>query len=247
MGQSEREVLHLEDGIKLDYSSPLARAKMLQCALAVGPLLESLINTLDGTLDGPLRLDMTGLDSVRASVIIAIRRCLDITTFQRSSSSQRSTAQGREGAGHGDERGRPGRDRDRSRYCGDDAARFATYGEGHCHTVTSVMTGFLYPFSELLGLDLQYREDTGGHHQWLDVVMRPSMVGLVVDLYRADGFAKAHKGHDGHHLLTTPTDEHYAGADASSSDYPCLKPRPLSGKPVVLSALEDGDVEDAPA
>lgn len=109
------------------------------------------------------------------------------------------------------------------------------------------MTGFLYPFSELLGLDLQYREDTGGHHQWLDVVMRPSMAGLVVDLYHADGYAKAHEGRDGSHLLVTPTDEHYTGADVSSSGYPCLKPRALSGKPVVVSALEDGDVEDMPA
>ena len=91
---------------------------MLQCALAVGPLVESLLaNTLDGALD------MAVLDSVRASAIVAIRRCLDITTFQRS------TAQGR-GSSTDAGQGRPGRDRDRTRYCGDDAARFATYGEG---------------------------------------------------------------------------------------------------------------------
>merc|ERR1719399_1671041 len=135
------------------------------------------------------RLDMAAVDSVRASAIVALRGCLDITTFQRR--------------GPKDVDGETlGRDRDRARYCGDDCARFATYGEGHCHTVTSTMAGFLYPFQELLGLDLQYREDTGGHHQWLDVVLRPNMTGLAIDLYRADGYEKTHGGPPNHLLIT---------------------------------------------
>lgn len=211
----ESEILHLEDGIRLDYSSPLARAKMAQCALALGPIVESLVDGPNG------KLDMAAVDAVRVDAIVALRRVLDITTFQR--------APKKDGSG--------GRDRDRGRYCGDDCARFATFGEGHCHTVTSTMAGFLYPFTELLGLDMQYREDTGGHHQWLDVVMRPNMTGLVVDLYRADGYAKTHDGPP-NHLLITPAEEHYADAWL-----PCCKPRPLSGKPVVVSAIEDGDVE----
>lgn len=79
--RSESEVMYLEDGIKLDYASPLARAKMVQCALALGPFLETLVKDEP---DGTCSLDVAALDAARISAIVALRCVLDITTFQRA-------------------------------------------------------------------------------------------------------------------------------------------------------------------
>mmetsp|Transcript_6615 Transcript_6615/g.11678 ORF Transcript_6615/g.11678 Transcript_6615/m.11678 type:complete len:110 (+) Transcript_6615:68-397(+) len=105
------------------------------------------------------------------------------------------------------------------------------------------MCGFLYPWGEQLGFDTQYREDTGGHHQWLDVVLRPSMTGFVIDLYRADGYAKTHDGPP-NHMLVTPAAVAYAGRNVDTSEYPCRQPRQLSARPVVVAVLEEGDVAE---
>uniref|UniRef100_A0A7S2F508 Uncharacterized protein n=2 Tax=Octactis speculum TaxID=3111310 RepID=A0A7S2F508_9STRA len=79
------------------------------------------------------------VDALRCKCVREVRACLNITTFQRSGDEERS--------------------RNRQRYCKDDAARFACYGEGHCHTVTSTMAAFLAPWCETLGMDICYRED----------------------------------------------------------------------------------------
>jgi hypothetical protein len=39
----------------------------------------------------------------------------------------------------------------------DSIGKIALYGQGNCHGCSSVMAAFLYPFSEILGIDLKYR------------------------------------------------------------------------------------------
>lgn len=39
----------------------------------------------------------------------------------------------------------------------DNVALMALNGQGQCHGVSSTMSAFLYPFTELLGIDLKYR------------------------------------------------------------------------------------------
>lgn len=203
--QSGDSVLYLEDGIRCRYSSSLARGKMCEIALRLCPLLEDLGRLLEQGAAA------SSLDEVRIDAVRAIRGCLDIRTFQRE---------------HG------GRDRDRARYCKDDAAKFAAFGEGHCHTVSSTMLAFLYPFAEVLGLDVFYREDAGGHHQWLEFCTRPSMCTFLCDLYREDG----PQGGAGL-LLAEPR---RPGDDR----IPALEPKVLTGRPIHTAPVEDGDISD---
>ena len=42
-----------------------------------------------------------------------------------------------------------------SRYCGDDIGRFAVNGQGHCHTMTSVMASFLYDEALHVAIELK--------------------------------------------------------------------------------------------
>lgn len=143
--------------------------------------------------DDPAATEETQLECVRC-----IRTCLDIVTFQR------------------------GLDRGRSCAMCDDAARFAVHGQGHCHTVSSVMCAFLYPWAPLLGLDLCYRggysfkdvnlddasildgevADKPERHQWLEVSLRPRMRRFAVDLWVQDA-------HMGEAALRWPAEEAY--------------------------------------
>ena len=107
--------LLLEDGVKIDYRKPLARAKMCEVALAIVPHAAALANAL-------ARDDYEASEAAQLACVVEIRKALDVTTFQR---------------------GGGGRARDRSRYCRDDAAKFAIGGEGHCRTVSSVLAAFL--------------------------------------------------------------------------------------------------------
>ena len=54
---------------------------MVQCALALGPFLETLVKDEP---DGTCSLDVAALDAARVSAIVALRCVLDITTFQRA-------------------------------------------------------------------------------------------------------------------------------------------------------------------
>eukprot|EP00854_Cymbomonas_tetramitiformis_P010583 gene10583-12519_t len=125
--------VRLEDGIVLKKGSSLARAKFCEMALALRSVAESL--DFDASPEECERL--------QCEAVAAIRGCLDLNTFQRDDRN-RLVANGE-------------RFRDRDRYCGDDAARFAVHGQGHCHTVSSVMAVFLSAWQKALGIDLKYR------------------------------------------------------------------------------------------
>lgn len=165
-----RGAVQLEDGLRMDYSSPLARAKMCEVALALSPIVRD------------LDFGNGDCETLQLQAIEVVRSCLDIITFQR------------------------GLDRGRFSAMCDDAAKFMCRGQGHCHTVTSVMAAALYPFTAVLGLDLKFRGgfswnavnasdkasgevcvvDQPERHQWLEVTLRPSMRSFVVDLWVAD-------------------------------------------------------------
>jgi len=167
--------LQLEDGIRVDYDSPITRAKMCEIALTLVPLVRKM------DFDGELNT----LEDVQRHCVVAIRGCLDLITFQRGENGVL----------------KEGRTRDRQRYCGDNATQFALHGQGHCHTVSSVMGAFLYPWQDVLQIDLQFRggwhfgeklrndavQDSPEHHQWLEFSCRPTMGAFVCDIYKQDG------------------------------------------------------------
>jgi hypothetical protein len=169
--------LRLEDGIRCNYKAPLTKAKMCEIALALGPIAAQL----------DFDAEAAAIEALQLQAIRTVRGALDLTTFQRDPAgvAQIDAA----------------RSRDRTRYCGDNAARFAVRGQGHCHTVSSVMFAFLRPFAGPLGLDVKYR---GGFtfyktevvtkvanapemHQWLEISTRPSGTSYTCDLYAEDG------------------------------------------------------------
>merc|ERR1719424_585437 len=95
---------------------------------------------------------------------------------------------------------------------------------------------FLYPYAELLGMDVRYREDNGEHHQWIESTLRPRMTTWTTDLYHHDA---APPGND--RLLACPIAESYAGLNATCGGYPSAKRKVLSGKPILHAGVEDGD------
>ena len=196
--------LLLEDGVKLDYRKPLTRAKMCEIALALAPHAAALANAL-------ARDDFDSSEAVQLACVVAIRTALDITTFQR---------------------GGGGRARDRSRYCRDDAARFAIGGEGHCRTVSSVLAAFLLPWTQTLGFDLAYREDVRGRHQWLELTLRPRMRSFVCDPYRAS----PSRASGGGRLLALPVEEAYG----FEWDFPCSTPT-IGGRRIGVVELTPSD------
>lgn len=173
--------LHLEDGVRCDYASPLCRAKMCEIALALAPIVGDANFDFSAAARGDD--DSDPCCALQRRAVLAIRSCLDITTFQRDEDD----------ALHGGKQRRA-----TSRYCKDSAARFAQHGQGHCHTCASVMAAFLYPWTTLLGIDLRYRggmsiysdttvADAPETHQWLDFTCRPSNRSYVCDLFVDDG------------------------------------------------------------
>jgi len=223
--QDNDPVLHLEDGITCKYGSKIARGKLAEIALVLSPVMEEIGNVLKQE-----PATSPKVDALRCKCVREVRACLNITTFQRSGDEERS--------------------RNRQRYCKDDAARFACYGEGHCHTVTSTMAAFLAPWCETLGMDICYREDSGGHHQWLEFTLRPSMRSFICDLYREDGPSGGHG-----YLLAVPVTTAYeaelvgegnaaSSSSAAASFYPpAPTPIVMSGHAIRLAALEEGDVD----
>uniref|UniRef100_A0A0G4G145 Kinesin motor domain-containing protein n=1 Tax=Chromera velia CCMP2878 TaxID=1169474 RepID=A0A0G4G145_9ALVE len=205
-GKPPGSTLQLEDGIRIDFSSGAARAKMCEIAMALGPLVENLDFS-----EGEKTVEIQ-LECVRT-----IRKCLELTTFQQDDG---------------------GRSRDTTRYCKDDAALFASYGQGHCHTVSSVTCSFLLPWSRLLGIDVKYRggwtfygdggspvEDVPERHQWIEFTLRPSNQSFVCDLYADDSPRCLRDGK----MLTMPMSEAYA-----QEMYPNGKLLVLSGANVTV-------------
>jgi hypothetical protein len=106
-----------EDGLCIDYKSPIVRAKMCEISIRLSDLVRE--------LDFDVCTERITLKQIEA--IHIIRDCIDMNTFQKDNGT---------------------RERNRERYCGNDIGRFAVFGQGHCHTVTSVMAAFLWPFSK---------------------------------------------------------------------------------------------------
>jgi hypothetical protein len=125
----------LEDDIKVNYSSPLMKARMIEILL----LLEKdywkrrekiIMGDKEKMGDEPLPQSQEHmLKSVfaKAMNMQCLYEGLDKHRFCRTS----------------------------------DSAKLATFGTGHCHGLSSVMAALLYPFSHLLGI---YQRYTGGYH-----------------------------------------------------------------------------------
>ncbi len=111
-----------------NYNSLIARAKM--CEISLTLTLRPSVSSLDFPMADECQ------DKQLACVRV-IRRCLDLTTFMQPSA---------------------GRARDSHRYCKDDVFRFSVGGQGHCHTVTSVMAAILVAWSAVIGIDVKYRD-----------------------------------------------------------------------------------------
>lgn len=82
--------------------------------------------------------------------------------------------------------------------------RLVTYGQGHCHGLSSTMAGALHTFSHVLGIDVRYRRgyvlssaecDSDGvalptssvsnkydRHHWLELTYRPACTSVTCDL-----------------------------------------------------------------
>jgi hypothetical protein len=214
--------VQLEDGIWCDYARPATRAKMCEIAVALSPWVAQL--NFDGPAAECVRL--------QRQCLLSIRHCLDLITFQRDALGQ-LTSDGT-------------RVRDGARYCKDDAALFAIHGQGHCHTVSSVMAAFTYPWCALLGLELKYRG--GGHspihdagtpelHQWLEFTLRPSGQTFTCDLYRADATDDRDQQDA---LLNFPLEE----SVCALSLYPHGRLLVLSGCAMRLTSSHDDDIAE---
>lgn len=120
------------------------------------------------------------IESLQHKVIITIRRSLNLTSFYK-----------------GVIRERFGRT--------DCIGKMAINGQGQCHGLSSTISGFLFPFSEIFGIDILYRggfslvgsNKSDKHlrvfnniekHQWIQVNLRPGMNSYVVDLWYQEQF-----------------------------------------------------------
>ena len=161
-----------EDGLWVDYHRPLTKAKLWEIGCLLAPLAKA--------------IDFTRLDDcveLQKQVVETVYRAIDMNTFQRDENDE-LTADGEHA-------------RAQSRYCGDNIARFACGGQGHCHTVTSTLAAMLLPWCDLFGIDLKYRGgctihndgalcDSTESHQWLECTFRPTMESVVLDCYKED-------------------------------------------------------------
>lgn len=204
-------VLRLEDGMWADFASPLLRAELARVALALDTIFANDVAQAlqDHNCD-------SALDKARGAAIIALRDCLDVTSFARRSF----------------ERGR-----DRERYAKDDVAKMAAHGEGHCRTCSSCLAPFLWAFAELLAVDPHYCMDAGARHQWLQYETRPSMRSFSCDLYRDEDVYLS--GGTRGSMLVQAVEVAYQGPE---SFFPRDAPLDLSGRMVRSAPLEPTDL-----
>merc|ERR1719152_38068 len=207
-------VLRLEDGLWADFSSALLRAEMAYVAVALGRVFaREVAEALDVGSDD-------ALDAARGAAVVAMRRCLDLTSFAREGGAERG--------------------RDRQRYAKDDVAKYAAYGEGHCRTCSSSFAPFLWAFSELLCVDPHYCTDAGGRHQWLQFDARPSMRAFACDIYRDENAVQRGAAVGVH--LAEPVEEVYGVDTEEGRLFPRDEPPDLSGRRVGSAPLEPTDV-----
>ncbi|KAJ4463001.1 putative kinesin motor domain protein [Paratrimastix pyriformis] len=204
-GDPAREGCLLEDGIRCKYSDFLTRAKMVEAALAIRHLVGDLHFELAAdpastppTYCAPPASAATAAEPLHPWVapsreplhpvvaqqlrcIAQLVRVMDCTHFVHT----------------GLDKGRSGRP---------DVGRLAHHGQGHCHTVASVVAALLMPFARSLGLEVRFRagwfieegrdlDPATGHpfagtdglprpcddHTWLEVTLLPSLRTYVVD------------------------------------------------------------------
>ena len=220
-------VYRLEDGLWADMGSTLMRAEMARVALALEPIFAR--DVAAGLAALAAGHGHAALDAARCAAVVAMRRCLDVTTFAREGGDD-----GEPGGSIGGEGGARGRNR--HRYAKDDVAKMAAYGEGHCRTCSSCLAPFLWSFADVLAIDAHYRTDAGARHQWLQYDARPSMRAFACDVYR-----DANAGGSGE-LLREPIEE--ASAGGGSGLRPADEPIALGGRRVIPTPLEPSDVQD---
>jgi hypothetical protein len=173
---------HVFEGDRLkiancDYNDPLTKAKLAEMAIE----MDELVGQLDFT---KMRTDAaTG----HASVWGRGSRARDMHEIQRACVRVVHDSIDMRYTGHNDRQ--PGRS------SGGGAGRQAIKGRGVCFEQSSVMCALLAPFSQMLGVDIQFisggvyrhvrRGDTnpfrGGAHGWLQLTYRPSMEYRICD------------------------------------------------------------------
>ena len=208
-GDARDSLMLLEDGLWANFDSPLLRAELAFVALKLEPIFSRDVGPAIAAGDDD------ALDEARAAAVRAMRSCLDMTSFARE--------------------GGLARGRDRERYAKDDVAKMAAYGEGHCRTLSSCMSPFLWTFSELLAIDPHYCTDANGGHQWLQFETRPSMRSFVCDVYRDEGACQQGAPRGRH--LAEPAHDAYA-----TDLYPRDEPLELGGRKVTSARLAEGDI-----
>ena len=217
-GSDGSQVLRLEDGLWADFASPLLRAELARVALALDDIFARNVAVALEAAD-----DNEALDRSRAAAVVAMRSCLDVTSFARAGGAERG--------------------RDRERYAKDDVAKMAAHGEGHCRTCSSCFAPFLWAFADLLGIDPHYCTDAGGRHQWLQFEARPSMRSFACDVYRDEGAFQT--GQVRGAFLAEPVESAYTrDKDDADGFFPRDDPLELSGRCVGSAPLQPTDVAD---
>lgn len=100
---------------------------------------------------------------------------------------------------------------DPERFCSTDVGKLIYYGQGNCHTLASVVSAILLPFSKVLGIEIRFRagqvikrnrdvlyNDSGEitglannwngkprkteDHTWTEITYHPSLKTTILDL-----------------------------------------------------------------
>ena len=165
-----------EDGMRANFSHLVTRAKLLEAAFAVEPVVRGL-DLFPESAD-----EQETVVRVQQEAVRQIRRVIDLL-HQDHDGLDRMRFKSGQGIGH-----------------------LAVHGTGNCHTWASVMAAFLLPFAPLLGFEVRFRagsvvksrrdvdpetlEPVGAwdgvprdleDHTWLEVTMVPSLVSFVCD------------------------------------------------------------------
>jgi len=163
----------LEDGLRIDYRSTLARAKLCEVALALAPIVREL----------DFGAAAAEHEAVQLRAVEAIRNCLDIVTFQRGLDRGRLSAMCDDAAkfmcrGQG--------------HCHTVTSTMAAALYPFCRVLgldLKFRGGYSWDAvnnSEAQGSAGVAVADEPERHQWLEVATRPSMRSFAVDLWVAD-------------------------------------------------------------